>query len=261
MMVRTTAVALILVLLAGCREEKGFLASPNSTEVTWQALQGPLSNPPSDQFRLAITEKTQGVFPAAIAVARVVRPDDPAVDTSTFALSMKPEVDFLAWNSVFDDFRTISDVFPLNTKSLDGAAPSTPAIIASGRALKAKLCLIYAESQVAPTQAAIRGVLFEVASARPLAEIHARGCVDEPLLLSPDDQRGTLPRDWETRVPLLVARRRFELLTRQCLLALMANDEPMPTVRPEGWVPDRPLEPAVWPPVNEEALRRLLRRD
>ncbi len=221
--------------------------------MTGQDLWAEWQRVPPNEFRLLVEGRTRGVFPASIGVTRVHPLPDGSEDRDKLILDMKPAVDFLRWNSAFDDLRSISEVFPIEQMALNGAQPSIDSILAAGDALRAELCLIYAEVPEGPAQAEVSGVLFEVHDRRPLAAIRSLAAVADPIdgdeTVSHPDEKSTVAR--EQRDPRLVSEQYFEALMRKCLLALMHNDDPAERVAPEGWVPERMLEPAIWPPAYD----------
>jgi hypothetical protein len=101
-------------------------------------------------------------------------------------------------------------------------------------------------------------VLYDVDQRRRLASIHVPVELRNPVSADTEFESDDPALEATQRDPRFVARRRFENLTRDCLLALMANDEPADPVNPDGWIPDRPIERIFWPPPDE--LSRYLRR-
>ena len=173
---------------------------------------------------------------------------------------MKPEVDFLAWNSVFDDFRSISEVFPLNEMAMDGSDVSVISILDAAEALKAKLLLVYTEVFPTVHEAEIRGALYDVSSGRIMAVLHSDAYVEHPVAMNARIDDHDLAEEIEQRDPRLIGVSKFEESARNCLLALMANDDPAEPVVPEGWVPDREIERLIWPPLEDSKYRELRRR-
>jgi len=235
--------------VAGCASKERHPFFPTYPVVSWSALAAGQDVEVSDGYRLLVTEPTQGVFPASIGVARLAGRITNNGDA--LLLAMKPDVDFLSWNSRFDDFRSVSEVFPVNAMALDGADVEVSSILASARALRAGLLLVYTEEQNTPEQYDVRGMIYEVKTRRPLASLHASAYVQQPV--EPDEHySGDDPvHDLDRKDPRLIAIKSFEQHARACLLALMANDEPAETVAPEGWIPDRPIDPILWPPLDE----------
>lgn len=243
--------------VSGC-QKKGFDFLPTSPVVEWKAISTTPNGTADDGYRVLISGKTQGVFPVSLGVARVrgVEREVGVSRVEHLELDVKPPVDFLAWNSVFDDLRFVSEVFPLNPKAMDGAPASVATILDAAKALKARACLIYSEAHDSVYESQVRGALYEVATGRQLAAIHSTAHVDHPIALDDKDDYEDLAAEREARDPRLVALRRFEQHLRDCLLQLNANDEPAEPVTPEGWVPTF-VDPATWPPPDEQIWRYL----
>lgn len=249
---------LIAATIAGCQKKGGFDFLPTSPTVEWKAISTASNGAVHDGYRVLVSGKTQGVFPVSIGVARVrgVQREVGAARVEQLELDVKPPVDFLVWNSVFDDLRFVSEAFPVNPKAMDGAATSVQTILGAAKALKARACLIYSEVHDTVYESQVRGALYEVATGRQLASIHSVARVDNPIALDDKDDYEDLAAEREARDPRLVALGRFEQHLRDCLLYLHANDEPLDPVTPEGWVPTI-LDPATWPPSDEQIWRYL----
>jgi hypothetical protein len=169
---------------------------------------------------------------------------------SRIILDEEPAHDFLRWNSAFDDVRPVREVFPISWIALDGKAVTAANVVEACRVMTGRMCLLYCQTDVSVSESELRGVLYEAATIRPLATIHARGVYvaaeeeDEDTAADADEPDPEGP----PLTPRLVAEDRFEALVRACMLALVANDEPRPPAPEEGWVPEGPLAPPIWPP-------------
>ena len=250
---------LALIPLCGCETREGIVFTPTYIDVTWQQLWADAPALGTNGFQLAVQSPTRGLFPASIAVARLAVQTDGLGERSELVLDMTPEVDFLSWNSVFDELRSISEVFPLNQIAMNGSEINSANVIDAAAALEAKLCLIYTEIQPNLHEAEMRGVLVDVPERRLVAALRWRSFVVEPI---PWDERyptsvsGEEIEEQEKQDPQLQSVHRFQSSMEDCLLALMANDLPSDRIQPEGWVPSRPLGPAIWPPIEDRGIRR-----
>jgi len=238
------------MLAAGCDKKDEYTFVPTHPVVTWDELSRSGAAEVEDGYRVLVNAPTQGVFPASVAVARLAARRTNGAGRS-LALDTKPEVDFLAWNSCFDDFRFVSEVFPVNTMAMNGQAISVATVLSNARAMRAGLLMTYAEEQLVPERYEIRGVLYQVGTQAPLAALHAVAFIQQPV--EPDEHHRSREsiEHVEQNDPRITARRTFERYARECLLALAANDQPAERVAPEGWIPDRPMEPILWPPVDD----------
>lgn len=241
------------VVMSGCARKERPHFEPTHPVVGWAELSGGHDVAVAEGFRLLVAEPTKGVFPTSIAVARLAATAE-VNGAEVLALDTRPEVDFLAWNSCFDDLRPVSEVFPVNARAMNGEAIAVPTLLDNAAALRAGMILAYSEERQTPQRYELRGVLYEVATRRALASLHAIGFVQAPV--APDEEyAGDDPADHFERVdPRELARKEFRQYARECLLALMAKDEAAEPVAPEGWIPDRPIEPLLWPPLDD--LRR-----
>jgi len=247
-----------LLLATGCAKSTRDMFCPTHPVVGWAELSGGQDVAVAEGYRLLVHEPTKGVFPTSVGVARIAATGEIG-GVETLTLNTRPEVDFLDWNSCFDDLRPVSEAFPINIMGMNGDPVAVGTLLDNAHALRAGMVLAYSEEQPTLERYEIRGVLYQVSTKRALASIHAVSYVQKPV--DPDERySGSDPADNLERVdPREDARHTFEQDTRACLLALMAKDEPADTVKPEGWIPDRPIEPIIWPPLDD--LRRRSNRD
>ncbi|UCG17010.1 MAG: hypothetical protein JSV19_03035 [Phycisphaerales bacterium] len=259
-MYRSVLIAIALAVSTGCEKRKGPEFTATDPAVPWRDLIDEGAPLPDDDFILYTSEATKGLFPVSLAVARIaaIQPDEPAPpepDEYELALNMEPLHKFLQWNSAFDDMRSVSEVFPLSRIAMNGQRVSMSSVVDATQAMTGRLCLLYAAADIGPTESEISGVLYRVSDGQPLAAIHARGIYVEP---EEDDKEAAEAEEPENELeallspctPRLVAEQRFRSLTRDCILKLLANDEPVEPAPEEGWVPQGPLAPQIWPPVN-----------
>jgi hypothetical protein len=248
---RQTVVGLFLAgCVGGCAAPSESTFAPTAYPVSWRDLNERGDATAQDGYKLLAGGPTVGVFPGSLAVARVAAVAEPAA-SDHLRLDMEPPVDFLSWNSIFDDFRSISEVFPLNEKGLDGDKVITANLLTSAAAMDAALLLVYTEVRPSMQECELRGVLYDVEALRPLAAVHATAHVHDPITAGSTDPDDELPARREELDPRLSAVRIFQARLRECMVALMDNDRPGPRVAPEGWVPNSPLEPLLWPPYDE----------
>jgi hypothetical protein len=249
--------AIVAAVLGGCeKEEEPIELFEPGPPVPWSDLVEPDLTIPENEFTITIPQPTEGLFPVSVAVARIqaihpVALDEPEPGEYELALAMEPSHDFLRWNSAFDDIRSVSEVFPLSFIAMNGEPVTTTTLIEAAQSMTGRLCLVYSAQDITPVESEVKGVLFDTRTRDLLALIHARGFYAEPtteeleqaeeeqteseFLLTPNSAR-------------LVAEFRFEALTRDCMLALLQHDRPVPPAPVEGWVPEDPLAPRVWPP-------------
>jgi hypothetical protein len=216
--------------------------------VEWRDLTDRPAAPTGQPYKLLAGGPTTGVFPGALAVARVAAIGQNAAPPGGLALNMLPPVDFLAWNSVFDDFRDISEVFPLNHMAMDGAPITSASLVETTKALGAELLLVYAENRDGAQNCELRGVVYDVKHAQPLASIETVAHVAAPIADNARIDRDERGANGMAADPRQIAVKQFQEMARECMLALRSNDHAGPRVAPEGWVPNVPIEPLEWPP-------------
>jgi hypothetical protein len=106
--------------------------------------------------------------------------DPGATGKDRLMLDMSPQVDFLAWNSCFDDFRAISEVFPVNIMAMNGAPVKIPHVLENAQALRAGLLLVYAENQPARNRYEMSGGALRRGPAPPAGVDSRSGGTAQP---------------------------------------------------------------------------------
>ena len=245
------SVVMIAVLTAGCAEQNQdepvrILQPPMHWSDLVTTTAAAVTQADNGYINL-VPQGTQGVFPASVAIARLVVDPQSSPGQREIIMNMKPANDFLSWNRLFDNLPYISEVFPLNPRDLAEQPARPQRILEAARELTADLCLIYGISDLSATETEIRGVLYWTKTDQPLATIHARAwaldpeVVPRPPELAKGDQRHCDPR--------VLTVKRFEDLALKAVLDLHGHDHSLPPQTPEGWIPDQPLEPRIWPPI------------
>ncbi|UCE60010.1 MAG: hypothetical protein JSU63_21525 [Phycisphaerales bacterium] len=232
-----------LVLGGGCcasREAEVWTPTPRVqwADISTRAIPGLYNG-----YRILLTEPSQGLFPATIAVTRVALE---LTEREPFFLRRRltrdPRNEFLAWNTAFDDQMAISEVFPIAERDLGGARVDPPQIIAANRALKSRIAIVYAMNELSETESEMFGVVYNVNAVQPIAVVHAHAESIAP----PEDKREPVDL-FETDSRALV-RDKFERLVHSCVRELILQDQPTMIESPEGWMPAGPIQPVEWPP-------------
>jgi hypothetical protein len=255
MISRCVILAGLSLALLGCQKRAEPPFMPTAPVVPWRDLSSRQAEFPEDSFTLLVDEPTEGLFPTSLAVARLagVRTTDAAPRLASnhgLVLSTTPAHELLKWNAAFDDIRLISEVFPLSRMSLNGRPACVSTLMESAAAMTGRICLVYSINDLAPTESEIKGVVYRVSTRQPVAAVHARGVYFPPSDQEVDnDPRSDLEKLLEPCSARMVAEARFLSLTRACLLALRDNDRPAKPEIEEGWVPQGPLAPPIWPPL------------
>jgi len=248
--IAVTVAACITVLLlgAGCEKEKAevkFLAT--DPVLQWANLELSGATTPDDAYALLLEGPTTGLFPAAVAVARVEACYVEDADTRTeLEIKAEPEVELLPWNSLLDDQRVVSGVFPVKPIVLEGEDVTVGHLLTVASEMKASLCLIYATAELSENESEVRGALYDTENRRPLATLHARARIDdldvalrelpEPAPFIPDYFHAA--KDPRYHDPPGMAIYKFQTAVRTCIIALRRNDTPLENLPTEGWAPE-----------------------
>lgn len=254
---KTTCLTLMIVVglaVTGCSQTDEPVFEPTSPVVRWADLISTEVTLPENGFTLLVAQPTKGLFPGSLGVARLaaVTPEDSEsgeAPASRIILDEEPAHDFLRWNSAFDDVRPIREVFPISWIALNGRDVTAANVVEACRAMTGRLCLLYCQTDVTISESEARGVMYDAATGQPLATIHACGVYVAPESdESAPEEMDDSSREGPPLTARLVAEDRFESLVRACMLKLAANDQPRPPAPQEGWVPEGPLAPPIWPP-------------
>ncbi len=253
---------ILVVTLVGCAPKRQDRSQfqPTHPVAVWSDILPGETPALQDGFVLLTGGPTEAVFPVSLAVARVKVVDTECVTPGggestghALELDVLPKVDMLRWNSAFDDVRPVSEVFPLSRIAMNGTRVNLSNLMAASRAMTGRLCLVYSPTHLTESETEIRGVLYQLEGTRALAAIHARAVVH----LYDGETGELLDIETEPGVPVatphVAAERRFRELVRAAILELIANDEPGTPMPEDGWVPQGPLEPRIWPPIPYDA--------
>jgi len=237
--------ALAVIASPGCAKKKAVEVWAPTPKVGWESVAiEPVPSPENDYVILA-GQPTKGLFPTDVAVTRVARLENKETEGASTQLYADPRNEFLRWNSVFDDQMAVSEVFPVEQRDLAGGEATPALVLAASRGLDAEMSLIYAVNELTPQQTEMFGVLYETATSKPLAAIHALA-TSPPC--PPDCPNSDDPyHAWKTDSRVLV-REQFAKLAHDCMRELILHDEPVNVPAPEGWIPDYSAYPAQWPP-------------
>lgn len=238
------APTLLAILASGCAAKHVEVWTPKPL-VHWEHVSTQPVAPVSNGYRVLVDQPTHGLFPASLAVTRVaVEVPKGRVSTLRPYLHTDPRNELLQWNRALDDQMAVSEVFPIMGRDLGGGVADPEQVLAAFRALHARLGLIYAMNELSSTESEMLGVLYDAASARPIASFHTRAVSVAP----PGQKHCRKPVDlWDTDSRAL-ARAKFQRLVHTCIRDLILLDEPAPVKAPDGWTPAGPIYPVEWPP-------------
>ena len=256
--------AAVLLLGTGCEKTRKVEFVATNPVLSWTDLDLPATTALDDGYAVLVKEQTRGLFPAAVAVARVkaaYRSDGTA--GTLLEMKAEPESELLPWNSVLDDQRLVSGVFPIKPLALQGEEATVAHILSTARAMKAPICLVYGTASLGPHEAELRGAIFDTANHRPLAVMHAWAEVSEndttladlPAPPAKDPEYFSAAKDPRYQDAPGAAVYKFETLVRNCMIALRKNDASLENQPTEGWIPETPPNAMIVPVPRRPPLR------
>lgn len=241
---RIAAVSILVLGITGCASKKEEVTWVPKPHVPWEDVVVERGSEPRQGFELHTGGPTTGLFPARISVVRLARSEDcMKSEVQDAELFRDPRNEFLQWNTAFDDQMAISEVFPIARRDLGGGPALPPQILSAMHALGGSIGLIYAVNEIEQNETEMFGALYDTRSMTQLASMRA---VAESVVFEEDEE----PEEknlFATDSKALV-RNEFERLVYLAMRELILNDQPAEVESPEGWIPDRPMVPAIWPP-------------
>ena len=228
-----------VVSWCGCQQPAPRVAAYDGPTLT--ARQLGLEGAPSDRdgFALLTDLRTEGLFPGAVAIARLVPPvrllagppREPAA-TETWHLGDIPWEEALGWNELVDNVLGIREVVVLDGSATVVPTSALDAIAEAAQQREASLCLVYGPAPSSEQEsAALWGVIVRSADALPLASVQAQAGPSD--FLPPDLERSR--EDLRHLDPNYLARRMFQRHARAALLALQARDDRPAATQPSPW--------------------------
>lgn len=197
----------------------------------WASLAGPGFSANEQQnprpIRLA-SGTTEGLFPASIAIARVVGVGGTDEKSVVVQLAEQPSKEFVDWMELFDDYWQISDVMPLDYPGLRTHTGRAADFVVRAADVGADLCLVYTIDLFNP-ECEIRGALYTTFDGRLLATVKSDAEVDLPIDEDdyPAPPEGRTKSDWRHIDPYFIALDSFRENLRQCVRSLIERDKPV----------------------------------
>jgi hypothetical protein len=185
--------------------------------------------PVENAFRLDVVEPTRGRFACSLAIAKLV-PTDEAGSVNLVPMTPAEEA---YWVNAVCGLVEVRDLQFLSPLSVVPDKPDTETLRAAAAAREATLMLLYAPNRYGPNSAQVLGVLYDVASGRPLAALHASANFldEEGQEVSVDPETG----DHRDRDAYYQASRAYEQHLIECLGQLIRSDSAAPTTQPHRW--------------------------
>ncbi len=227
----------VMLCFAGCRAPLPPPACDARVDFT---VFGPDVPRTENGYRLVGDHPTQGRFPCTLAIARLERASG---STDAFAVVDVSPFEQAHWVETFRGCRPIRDLCFLSARQVKLAGDPITGLLTAARGIQAQLLLLHVPNHYAPHTVQVIGVVYEVASGRPLAALHAESDLppleeDEPLDELHGDHRAVDPR--------YQAARQFEQTALACVGAQVNLDHVPADKQPHRWLP---LYPYCWQPL------------
>ncbi len=223
----------------GCQKSAPRVAAYDGPTLTARELGLPRSPSDEDGFELLTDLRTEGLFPGAVAVAKLVPPvrlwaatrRDP-VATGTWHIGSIPWEESLGWNELVDNVLGVREVVVLDEGATVMPTRELDAIAEAARRRDASLCLVYGPAPArGEDYTALWGVIVRSADALPLASVQVQA--GPPDFLPPANDRSR--HDLRHIDPDYLAMRKFQRHARAAMLALQARDDRPTATQPSPW--------------------------
>lgn len=235
-------------LLAGCEKPEPPPVAYIGPTLASSDLGVEETTPAPTGFTLLEQQTSQGRFPCALAIARLMppqgffTPDNNNVSKEQWSISTIKWEEAMNWNRLGNKIPDIREVIVLDRLTTVRPGCDVKMIAATARRLEAALCLVYGPSPAEPECAGLCGVILDTQSASQVAFIQAQA---GPSDFEPPhaDRR---EEDMRHRDPNYLVQKKFQRQVRQCMLSLIQRDVPPTTTQPSPWQTGK-LRPAVTP--------------
>jgi len=199
-------------------------------------------------FTVLEQQRSQGRFPGALAIARLMppqgffTPDNNDLSQEHWSIGTVQWEEAMGWNRLGNNIPDLREVIVLDQFTTVRPNGNLEMIADTARRLDAVLCLVYGPSPAATEYAGLWGVLLDTQSAAQVAFVQAQaGPADyEP----PHADRRE--EDLRHRDPNFLVQQKFQREVRKCILTLVERDIPSTTTQPSPWQTGKP-RPAATP--------------
>jgi len=225
----------------GCHREDPMAFEPR---IAWSDIAR--GAPAADNRHVLLaSERTQGRFACALAVAQAAAQTAPW--EQSLDLCGPRHSDQAHWLAALAGLHRVRAVVFVTARDVVDQPGNVAGLCAAANRLGATLLLVYSKNRYAPEAAQALGLVYDVASGKPLAAVHASANCPSP---DPDELVEDVPGDHRDVDASYQAARAFEARVRAALCELIELDAPPATIEPHNWT-DRPDEP-LWIPAWRE---------
>jgi hypothetical protein len=230
--VLTAWAAALAASTAGCHFKRSYSARP---VVSFTDLGSEREDYDSTDYRITVVQEDAWRFPTRVAVARVTVADTACFpDEPRLLFSKVPYAERPAWHECMRDIPEVCEVFFLLRTDFPGRTISLEEMARVAGRYRARLLLLYAESDLQWGEARVIGVLIDTQTGETLATLAAsdrpqmfRGFeMDRPMDRPEDDDRHVDPR--------YQAALKFRELVHDCVLELKERQDAAGTLVQAG---------------------------
>jgi len=199
---------------------------------------------PKTGYTLLDAQPSTGLFPGALAIARLVQPEGVVRSDNSkgWQVGTIGYEEAITWNNIGTRIPAVREVIVLDQYSTVSASADLGQIAMSADRLEAPLCLVYGPAQAEADHAGLWGTILETATGRKLASVQAQAGPEDFEPLRPDQ----LKNDMRNRDPNYLCMTGFQQQVRLCLLALIERDRPSTTTQPNPWQSKPPRETPIY---------------
>lgn len=229
-------------LIAGCEDPEPPPVAYIGPTLASSDLGVDKTTPKPTGFTLLEQQPSQGRFPGALAIARLMppqgffMPDNNDVSQERWSISTIKWEEAMGWNRLGNKIPDLREVIVLDRFTTVQPDGNLEMIADTARHLEAALCLIYGPSPAEPECAGLCGVILDTQRATQVAFVQAQA---GPSDYEPPhaDRR---EEDMRHRDPNYLVQRKFQREVRKCILTLIERDVPQATTQPSPWQTGKP---------------------
>ncbi len=226
---------LVLALVIGAAGCESTRPAVRRTLVQLADLGATGANPDVNTFALVETQASIGRFPAGVSVARVMIEDAVSGGRAAMAIDRLLDPEALYWNELFDSIPRVREVLVIDPQSVPQRYVTIPMLLESSRRLRCRICVIYAQNDVADSASQLLGAVYDADTSELIGTAFAEEVVDPKARIErpadrPDGDDRHRDAHW-------LAARKFEQIVRGFVSDLISRDRE----------PGAPAEPGTQP--------------
>lgn len=192
----------------------------------------------SNAFVILEAAASKGRFPAGLAVLRLDQPnplfvcdDHLFVAERGWEISTLKEEEACYWNGLLKTVPHARAVYVMDRRSIVSPDCDLEQVIQAVKRLNIELCLVYGPRMVPDDCAGFAGVIIDVQTGDHLAYVQSEAGIFDFEPPRPDRPK----HDRSHQDVNYIAARRFEREVRNCILEMIARDQPAAATQPSPW--------------------------